>query len=588
MRASSPTPKLSRAPWRLGALALAAAALTCSCQNRGLPSPEAIASNLEEPEPEEELDHIGPRVELDEAGPARFVRLTYNGFKASRAMDVVAFLDDRYRTVGSQGYNECLDEIERLLREAGFGEKPELELTILESELDAPAWTAKSASLSMRTAKGGEAVLHAFDDPAGLDRCLLPENAPSCDVAGAVVLSISDLEAGQILLTKAALRNDLLLRAKRKGAVAVISASMSSYNTDPTGRERQLDAIQFRSVDPDGGLPVAMISPRSYKQISEAHARDGGVSLALKAEVELGDKTVRSVVATLVGASRPDETIVLPSHILAPGASDNASGAAGMLESAITLSKIFDRRGLDRPARSLTFIWGPEFTESEAWLEHTKRTPVAAVHAVMIGESRAETGAVPLLERFPDPGAVLAIEPDKHSLWGARDVEPEWLVPNGLSIIARCAFVDVARHVGEWETFENPYEGGTDHELFIQRGVPAVLFWHFTDFSFHTSLDRINMVDGEELHRMSVAVIATALAVADPKPTDLDRYLKSMLRAKQVRVSAAIEAGEPEIAEAWQEWFVGSRHWFRVLCMSLEGEDAKLPGPLTTIMVEEE
>ena len=65
---------------------------------------------------------------------------------------------------------------------------------------------------------------------------------------------------------------------------------------------------------------------------------------------------------------------------------------------------------------------------------------VAAVNAVMIGESREMTGAVPLLERFPDPGAVLTIAPDKHTLWGSRDIEPEWLVPNGLFVSIAIAY----------------------------------------------------------------------------------------------------------------------------------------------------
>ncbi len=388
---------------------------------------------------------------------------------------------------------------------------------------------------------------------------------------------MGDLNEGQILVTEAAPRPDLILRARRKGAVALVSASLGSYNTDPTGAERHLDAIQFRKLESGSSLPVAMISQRSYGRIVAAHEAGGGARLRLEAEVKFGDTTLRTLVATIVGATRPDETVVLPSHILAPGAADNASGAAGILEGALVLSKIIAAGTFERPDRSLTFIWGAEISESELWLEHTKRTPVASVHAVMIGESRAETGAVPLLERTPDPGAVEVIEPDQHTLWGARDVEEEWLVPNGLSIIARCAMVDVARHVGGWETFENPYEGGTDHDVFVKRLVPAVLFWHFTDFTFHTSLDRIEMIDPEELQRTAVSALATALAIADPKPTDLERYLKSMLEAKHLRVGAALAAEEPEVALAWEDWFRGVRHWFRVQCLGLTGEDAILP-----------
>lgn len=547
------------------------------CKGGGVPSADAMVAGLEGPEVEEELDHLGPRVELLETGPARWVRLVYNGFRASSALEVVRFLDDRYRTAGSPGYDQSLDEIERRLREAGFGERAGLELRVLESELEQPSWSGEAAELVLETPSGGAALLHAFSAERDPERCMLPEFAPSCEVEGAVALSLDELEEGGVLLTEASPRRDLLQRARRKGAVALVCASHASYNVDPTGRERHLDAIQFRSIDPALDLPVAMISPRSHQRILEALERDGGARLRYTARVSRGDKKVRTLVATVVGDRRAHETVVLPSHILAPGANDNASGAAGTLEAAITLARVLERGGFPRPARSLTFVWGAELLESQTWLEQAEREPVAAVHAVMIGESRSETGAVPLLERTPDPGAVEVIPPDEHSLWGARAFDESWLRPNGLSIIARCALVDVARHAGGWETSENPYEGGTDHDVFLEAGIPAVLFWHFTDFTFHTSLDRLPMVDEEELRRSAVAALCTALSVADPSPGDLDRYLRSMARARRVRVEAATKAERPEVAESWTEWYEGVRQWLRVLCLELEGADADLP-----------
>jgi hypothetical protein len=405
---------------------------------------------------------------------------------------------------------------------------------------------------------------------------LLPENAPACSVSGAVALGLGELDPGEILVTEASLRRDLLLRAQSKGAVAVVSASLGSYNVDPSGRDRHQDAIHFQKVDGDVSLPVARISPRSYQLILDAEA-SGRARLSLEAVVDLGSRRLRTLIATVVGASRPEEVIALSSHLEAPGASDNASGAAGQLENASSLVRVLDAGGLQWPQRSLAFIWGMEIEAASLWLVDQQRTAVAAVNAVMIGESRAETGALPLLERYPDPGAVKTLLPDKHTLWGSREFEAEWLVPNGLSVVARCALADVSRHVGGWETFENPYEGGTDHERFIQSGVPAVLFWHFTDFCFHTSLDRLEMVDPLELKRMAVAALATAMALADPAPGDLTRYLRSLDHERRLRVSAAEGAGELAIAEDWRVWSDGARHWFRVLCLGLDA--GQLPGP---------
>ena len=567
--------------------AFLAAGLLLGCKSvGGLPSAEELAAMVEAQQ-DVSRNHNGPQVVLDSSGPARFVATLYNGFRKERAMETVRFMDERSRTPGSEGFRESFDEIERQLREVGFGSRADLELQVIETELEHPAWNVRGGELRMTTSAGGESILHSFDRPSDPDRCLLPENAPAADVRGKVSLGLTELHAGEVLVTEASLRRDLLQRAERLGAVAVVSASMGSYNVDPTGRARQLDAIHFRAVDSNGGIPVAQISPRSYAAIVAA-VEQGDTYLALRAEVDTGGTKVRTLVATVVGDSRADEVVAMSSHLQAPGASDNASGAAGQLENALTLARVLERGGLERPARSIAFIWGMEIEEASLWLANQNRKAVAAVTAVMIGESRAETGAVPLLERYPDPGAIKTIAPVQHPLWGSREIEPEWLVPNGLSIIARCAMVDVAEHVGTWETFENPYEGGTDHERFISSGVPAVLFWHFTDFTFHTSLDRISMIDDEELHRMAIAALATGMALADPVPGDLTRYLRTLDNERVLRVVAAEEAGELQIAADWHAWCKGVRHWLRIQCLGLRGAEGVLPGPLERTPAEDE
>ena len=127
---------------------------------------------------------------------------------------------------------------------------------------------------------------------------------------------------------------------------------------------------------------------------------------------------------------------------------------------------------------------------------------------------------------------------------------------------------------GTWETAEHPWEGGSDHDIFIKRGVPAVLFWHFTDFTYHTSLDRMGFVDPEEMRRTGVALLATALAVACAEPTDIDRYVDSLEKERLLRMDAAMEVNDEPLATLWKEWAIGAREWLRNLCL---GIDEKIP-----------
>lgn len=561
----------SRSPWGRAALAALAILPIAACK-RGPAVPEGDGTYSEVGVEQLVAHRNGPAVRLGAGGPGRFVGPLLERFDAARAMGTVVDMDARIRTPAGPGYDETLDQIEAALRDAGFADEGPVRVETLVSPLPRPAWIPRAARLAIVAPDGSERVLHAFEDPADRDRSMLPRPVGAFSITGPVAFDLDDLHEGEILVTRTRVQRDTLNRIRPLGAIGVVSASLQSYNVDPQGRDRHLDAIQHRDMVDPPPLPVVQISERSYAAIEEEALRNGKVMLTLSAEVDEGPTKMRTLVATIEGGTKASEAVVLVSHILDPGASDNASGAAGQLETAMCIRALLEGGEIGPLARTLVFLWGAEIRSSTAWLESTSLTPFAAVAGVMIGESRAETGAMPLLERYPDPGAVEALPPDQHTLWGRRDIDPAWLErPNGLAVIARCALADVSVRAGGWETSENPYEGGTDHQTFIEAGVPAVLFWHFTDFAFHTSLDRVEMVDPEELRRMAVAAGATALALAAPVPQDLDRYLKCNLDELHLRLTAAEEAQNPELVAAWNTWCTGVRHWFRTLCLPEAG-----------------
>ncbi len=507
------------------------------------------------------IRHRGPAVHFDDSGPARYVPKLLDAFDQERAMEVVAFIDRYYRAPANEGYEAVIDRLLEELRRAGFGSDPRLELEVLSEEMDHPAWTPRSASLRLTT-NGRTETLHAFSEGTGVDRVMLPINAPSCRVAGPVALALDEIEEGAIFVTDAPV-GQVMRRARQRGAAAVLSASLQTFNTDPTGQKRHLDAIQFRTVPAGTTTPVAQISLRSYTRIQEAVVSGEAARISFSAEVEFDERPLRTVVASIVGDSRPDEAVAAASHVQEPGACDNASGVAGLLESVVGLAGLLRSRALDWPSRTLVFLWGDEFDQSRVWLETTERHPIAGISSDMTGQSRTRTGAIALLERMPDPGALVTIPPDEHTPWGAGDVTVDDLNPNGLAVVARCAMNDVARFAGGWESADHPWEGGSDHDEFIERGIPAVLFWHFTAFAYHTSLDRLDMVDAAEIRRTQVALLATALAVADPHPGDLPRYQACLSMEEEERVLAAESAGRSDIAKLWKEWTEGARAWMK-------------------------
>jgi len=518
--------------------------------------------------------HRGPGVALGETGPARFVPQLMGAFQPDRAMEIVEFIDQYYRAPANDGYDASLDYVAKRLEAAGFGgDDPRFELRFIEQERTTKAWTPLRGSLTL-TAPGVEKrVLHSFEASGDKDRCMLPVNSPSCDVEGYIATDLDHLEEGFILVTDVPTRQ-VYRRAMSRGAAAVVSASLGTFNVDPTGKERHLDAIQYRQLAADSELPAIQISQRSYAAILDAHSKSSSARLAIRASVRFDDRPLRTLVACIVGNEKPDEAVVVVSHVQEPGACDNATGVAGLIEGAVNTADLLRAGKMDWPARSLVFLSGDEFRQSRAWLDETRRRPVAAISSDMTGQSRELTGAIALLERMPDPGALVPLPPDEHTPWGAGEVDASDLTPHGLNVIARCAMVDVGVTDGGWECADHPWEGGSDHDVFNDRGVPAVLMWHFTDFAYHTSLDRMPMVDPAELRRTTAAIFATALAVADPLPGDLDRYVETVAIERRVRIEAAEWEDDPALVELWNDWCRDVRHSLRALCLDLPPDEA--------------
>ncbi|MEM7519146.1 MAG: hypothetical protein AAF368_19750, partial [Planctomycetota bacterium] len=343
-------------------------------------------------EPGTAVQHRGPTVKEGEAGPMRFIPDLYRVFDKMRAMATVTFADGFYRAPRGDGYEKTLDYIAEKLKSAGFGELDGFELRMIASPQDAPAWTAVSASIERMMPNGTKQALHHFDEPSSRQRNMLPVGAPACELQGEAVFSLDEVIHGRILVTEAPASPFLLRRARMRGAAAILSASLGSFNVDPTGAGRHLDAIQYRRLKGGSKLPVFQISPNTLSRLRELSEAGETVDLELRAEVKYDKRPLRTLVACVVGDTFPNEAVPIVSHVQEPGASDNASGLSGLLESAMGYASLVQDGTLDRPTRTMVFVWGDEFRQSSEWLENTDRKPVCAISSDMTGESAERTG----------------------------------------------------------------------------------------------------------------------------------------------------------------------------------------------------
>ena len=457
--------------------------------------------------------------------------------------------------------------------------------------------------------------------------------------ASSVVEDLTTLE-GKVLFTDSSLSNAFNL-AKQVGAVAVMSkASLGAYstpkNSDGTFVEPFGDSARYASganlattsAQTGTGKPIVewQLSNNQYnalKTLLEEAAKAGKPLMAkniaigevyamnsdITAGVENPTKRGQAInVAEIKGSTKPDERVFLCAHVQEPSSNDNATGVATLLGIATTMKRLIDEGKLERPERTITFMWGDEMSMARLYLsshpEESKNIK-SVLDLDMTGEDPDKTGGVMRIEKTPDPSAVYNYTldtlpwlneesydetykdgdgnftrlPDSHTLWGAGSTNGIFntgFYLNDLYMYATRTVID--NHDDTFQVDVCPYEGGSDHSVFLKAFIPAMLTWHFTDYTYHTSVDTLAMSSADEMENVGLTSISAGMAIANATDSNeavakemltetydaaLERCEKEELNTVHHRIYAdansadltAEYAQEREVLQAWSDWY---------------------------------
>lgn len=438
--------------------------------------------------------------------------------------------------------------------------------------------------------------------------------------------------SGKVILTDSSLRNAFAL-AQQTGAIAVMStASLNNYSSprDENGnilepfvysaRYASGAALKTTAAQTATGKPIVewqFSNDQKAALLELLEKADGtpvyatnisiGRTYAMN-DASHGGKGQAVTMAEIKGASKPDERVIICAHVQEPGSNDNATGVASLLGLATALKKMVDSGAIARPERTITFLWGDEMNLATLWLNShpdEKAKVISALDMDMVGEDPDKTGGVMRIEKTPDPSAkynytldTLPWEtdsyydetfadpdgqfirlPDSHTLWGAGSYEgmfQEGFFLNDLYMYAAQGVINY--HDSGFRVDVCPYEGGSDHSRFLAQNVPALLTWHFTDYTYHSSVDTLNMSSAREMENVSITTMATALMIANATDGNealaleilgtvmmaaLDRFDMEQANTENHRIytlahgkdfTAAL-ANEKEVLQAWADWY---------------------------------
>ena len=283
-----------------------------------------------------------------------------------------------------------------------------------------------------------------------------------------------------------------------------------------------------------------------------------GEQINLHAKVKAGQHpgNYEVVTATIPGADAKlkEEEIAFSCHLdhQRPGANDNASGCATILEVARTLQKLINDKKLERPARTIQFFFPPEIEGTMALLNgkysafepinfKDERTGIYSPSSAPIPDADS-----PVL--LPGPELAKRIKAVIHMdmVGGGPETKAVFHVTRGPMSLP--SFVhDVAWAFADWVNEESykfaatgtaeypmvapeggkeplraeysPFSMGSDHEVYQDSSfkIPAIYLNDWPDRYIHTNFDTAANIDPTKLKRAAFIGAASAYFLAGMK-----------------------------------------------------------------------
>ncbi len=384
--------------------------------------------------------------------------------------------------------------------------------------------------------------------------CLVP-GSHSDDVSAEVVYVDSELDSliysrnyieGKIVLTSGQVRNVYPI-ANNLGAVGVIGYGYWRTVDYP-------DQIMWSSIRvPEGASAnfAFSITPRLGYEIKKLLDEKKRVKIRSIVKTNFYKTDMEVATALIPGDGNSKQEVVLCGHlfegITKQGALDNISGCAAILEAGRTLIKLIEEGKIDRPKRSIKFLWVPEISGTSVYLRKHKdevQNIVAAINLDMVGEDvKKNHNSLNLYRSVDSRGSFLNdICQEFFEYVGITNREsilnPSWIEmrypifdPNG----SRDPF---------YYNIEN-YYGSSDHLVFLgsEFGKPAVMFNNWPDMFYHTNEDTPDKADPTQLKRAVFIAFASAYVIANAGVNDISKISALVYGKGNVRIMKEVEKG---------------------------------------------
>ncbi len=494
------------------------------------------------------------------------MRAFSNEISGELAKRNLEFISRQHRMRGSQGYLAAAQFIAQELRKYGITdvrieEFPADGKIFYGTQKSRPPWDAEFAELWELKNNEPQIRIASWDAIP----LTLAQDSESADV----IADLIDVGTGtsdedykgkdvrkKIVLTSEQPESVALYAVEKFGAAGIISYAQNQ-RTAWWGENENL--IRWGHLDTFAKTPTFAFM-LSLKQARALQKRlQVGEKISLHATVKAGKHSGNyQVVNAVIPGSDPnlkDKEIVFSCHLdhPRPGANDNASGCATILEVARVFSKLIADKKIKSPARTLRFVWPAEVEGTLALLNGRPELVshiVSAIHLDMVGGS-TETQAIFHITRGP------ASMPS--FIYDVIDSIGEF-VNQQTNEFASTGSANFPLYSAEGEKralqaeFAN-FSMGSDHEIYADSSfkVPAIYFNDWPDRYIHTNYDTPANIDPTKLTR--AAFLAAGSAYYLSNLTQPSESLITMMETASLKRASKVTGNSNLDAVKFQLWY---------------------------------
>lgn len=317
-----------------------------------------------------------------------------------------------------------------------------------------------------------------------------------------------------------------------KGAVGVISCYGRGFN------EIQIPNISLRAKNPTFAF---LITRREGYKLRDRLRRGEVINVSCEIKAENKEFEYQTPSCVIKGTQPELGEVILSAHLFEGyaklGANDNMSGSAVLLDVARTLNTLIKEGKIERPLRSIRFVWGDEFRGIIPWTNANRDVldnTLFNLNLDMVGVDLTDHQTTYVLHRN-------RFSSSHYSSDLAETLMNYVHTTNVKSIILGEFLKPVIAPSGSDDPFHyntTPYYWASDHSIFCDWSldIPSIMMITWPDNNYHTSLDRVEYLDATQLKRASVIASALMYAAANAKADEAKKFASMCLGGAQRRL----------------------------------------------------